>query len=151
MGSILPVATTLFAKSPRSTLASFEGSILVPPVDAITAPGNDQDHNDCRYRTPDDNSLTPLLPATAIAFHDRLLLQFKSQTLRTAIHLVVTGETSGKFPEKLSSRRDGSCPSHAGNWMRDRSRHVLRPSRQEKESGQSRLQLGLSSDCTAPI
>src|ERR1017187_8458608 len=38
MGSILPVATTLFARSPFSTLASFEGSILVPPLDAISAP-----------------------------------------------------------------------------------------------------------------
>src|ERR1039457_814298 len=38
MGSILPVATTLFAKSPFSTLASFEGSILVPLLDAISAP-----------------------------------------------------------------------------------------------------------------
>src|ERR1700675_5049379 len=38
MGSILPVATTLFARSPFSTLASFDGSILVPLVDAITTP-----------------------------------------------------------------------------------------------------------------
>src|ERR1035437_5192317 len=38
MGSILPVATTLFARSPFSTLASFEGSILVPPLDAISTP-----------------------------------------------------------------------------------------------------------------
>src|SRR5216683_1806106 len=38
MGSIFPVATTLFARSPFSTLASFEGSILVPPLDAISAP-----------------------------------------------------------------------------------------------------------------
>src|SRR5271157_1692802 len=38
MGSILPVATTLFARSPFSTFASFEGSILVPPVEAITTP-----------------------------------------------------------------------------------------------------------------
>src|SRR5216684_6758743 len=38
MGSIFPVATTLFARSPFSTLASFEGSILVPPLDAINAP-----------------------------------------------------------------------------------------------------------------
>src|SRR5258708_38844295 len=38
MGSILQVATALFARSPFSTLASFEGSILVPPLDAISAP-----------------------------------------------------------------------------------------------------------------
>src|SRR5271155_1647355 len=38
MGSILPVATTLFARSPLSTFASFEGSIFVPPLDAITTP-----------------------------------------------------------------------------------------------------------------
>src|SRR5712692_2659074 len=38
MGSIFPVATTLFARSPFSILASFEGSILVPPLDAINAP-----------------------------------------------------------------------------------------------------------------
>src|ERR1700687_4549220 len=38
MGSILPVATTLFARSPFSTLASLEGSILVPLLDAISAP-----------------------------------------------------------------------------------------------------------------
>src|SRR5205814_5057203 len=31
MGWILPVATTLFAKSPWSTVAIFDGSILVPP------------------------------------------------------------------------------------------------------------------------
>src|ERR1700675_3926565 len=38
MGSILPVATTLFARSPFSTLASLEGSILVPLLDAINTP-----------------------------------------------------------------------------------------------------------------
>src|SRR3981081_3082211 len=38
VASILPVATTLFARSPFSTLASLEGSILVPPLDAISAP-----------------------------------------------------------------------------------------------------------------
>src|ERR1019366_9748352 len=38
MGSIFPVATTLFAKSPFSTLASFDGSILVPLLEAISAP-----------------------------------------------------------------------------------------------------------------
>src|SRR5215831_11155023 len=36
MGSILPVATTDLAKSPFSTLASLEGSILVPPCTAAT-------------------------------------------------------------------------------------------------------------------
>src|ERR1700679_179467 len=38
IGVILPVATTLFARSPLSTLASFEGSILLLPVEAITTP-----------------------------------------------------------------------------------------------------------------
>src|SRR6266849_7768687 len=38
MGSIFPVATTLLARSPFSTLASFEGSILVPLLDAINTP-----------------------------------------------------------------------------------------------------------------
>src|SRR6266568_9664644 len=38
MGSILPVATTLLARSPFSTFASFEGSILVPPLVAAYTP-----------------------------------------------------------------------------------------------------------------
>src|SRR5579862_2559605 len=38
MGVTLPVATTLLAKSPFSTLASFEGSILVPPRVAAKTP-----------------------------------------------------------------------------------------------------------------
>jgi len=38
IGSTLPVATTLFTTSPRSTLASFVGSILVPPLRAAISP-----------------------------------------------------------------------------------------------------------------
>ena len=38
MGVTLPVATTLRAKSPRSTFASLVGSILVPPRVAATTP-----------------------------------------------------------------------------------------------------------------
>src|SRR6185312_4837314 len=38
MGSIFPVATTLCARSPRSTLPSFEGSILVLPLVAAISP-----------------------------------------------------------------------------------------------------------------
>src|SRR6185369_14946323 len=38
MGWILPVATTLLARSPFSTFASLVGSILVPPVLAATRP-----------------------------------------------------------------------------------------------------------------
>src|SRR5579859_4151392 len=38
MGVTFPVATTLFARSPFSTLASFEGSILVPPRVAANTP-----------------------------------------------------------------------------------------------------------------
>src|SRR5579864_46099 len=38
IGVTLPVATTLLAKSPFSTLASFEGSILVPPLFATITP-----------------------------------------------------------------------------------------------------------------
>src|SRR5215472_6222565 len=38
IGVTLPVATTLLARSPRSTLASFEGSILVPPLLAAITP-----------------------------------------------------------------------------------------------------------------
>ncbi len=38
MGVTLPVATTLLAKSPFSTFASFEGSILVPPLLAAITP-----------------------------------------------------------------------------------------------------------------
>src|SRR5689334_4006925 len=38
MGSTLPVATTLLARSPRSTLASLVGSILVPPRVAAVTP-----------------------------------------------------------------------------------------------------------------
>src|SRR5208283_1600983 len=37
MGVTLPVATTLLARSPCSTFASFVGSILVPPRVAATA------------------------------------------------------------------------------------------------------------------
>src|ERR1022692_4720822 len=37
MGVTLPVATTLLARSPCSTLASLVGSILVPPRVAATA------------------------------------------------------------------------------------------------------------------
>src|SRR5215468_1989473 len=38
MGVTLPVATTLLARSPFSTLASFVGSILVPPRVAANTP-----------------------------------------------------------------------------------------------------------------
>src|SRR5260221_5720542 len=38
IGVTLPVATTLLARSPFSTLASFEGSILVPPRVAANTP-----------------------------------------------------------------------------------------------------------------
>src|SRR5690242_14083321 len=38
MGSTLPVATTLLARSPFSTLASLVGSILVPPRVAAVTP-----------------------------------------------------------------------------------------------------------------
>ena len=38
MGVTLPVATTLLARSPFSTLASFDGSILVPPRVAAKTP-----------------------------------------------------------------------------------------------------------------
>src|SRR5215813_6894637 len=38
IGSILPVATTLLAMSPCSTVASLLGSILPPPLLAITKP-----------------------------------------------------------------------------------------------------------------
>src|ERR1700751_2889389 len=38
MGVTLPVATTLLARPPFSTLASFDGSILVPPRVAARTP-----------------------------------------------------------------------------------------------------------------
>ena len=38
IGVTLPVATTLLARSPFSTLASFDGSILVPPRVAAKTP-----------------------------------------------------------------------------------------------------------------
>src|SRR5579863_1225717 len=38
IGVTLPVATTLLARSPFSTLASLEGSILVPPLLATMTP-----------------------------------------------------------------------------------------------------------------
>ena len=41
IGVIFPVATTLLARSPFSTLASFEGSILVPPRVAAISPPRD--------------------------------------------------------------------------------------------------------------
>src|SRR6202453_1680481 len=89
IGSILPVATTLFARSPFSTLASFEGSILVPPVDAITTPVT------TRARTTTAIELQkmirlrrfflplPLPYTTASCFHSNL---------RTAIHLLLREE-----------------------------------------------------------
>src|SRR5208282_227606 len=54
--------------------------------------GNNQSHDSDCYRTPDDDSLAPLFPAIviAVAFHDRLLLAFKSENWHSP---VVTGET----------------------------------------------------------
>jgi len=54
-------------------------------------PRHHQDYNDRRYRAPDDDSFAPFPLAVTIAFHDRLLLDFKSQNCHSP---VVTEETS---------------------------------------------------------
>src|SRR4029077_15901151 len=86
MGSILPVATTLFARSPFSTLASFEGSILVPLLDAISTPVT------TRARTPAPIELQMMIRLRRFF----LPLPLPSTTasclipnLRTVIHLLL--------------------------------------------------------------
>src|SRR5437016_75670 len=86
MGSILPVATTLFARSPFSTLASLEGSILVPVLDAITTPVT------TRARTPAAIELQMMIRLRRFL----LPLPLPSTTasclipnLRTVIHLLL--------------------------------------------------------------
>ena len=78
MGSILPVATTLFAKVSLLDLGELRGVDLGAAAGCDQRAGNHQDHNDCCYRAPDDDSLAPLFLAVTVAFHDRLLLEFKS-------------------------------------------------------------------------
>src|ERR1039458_5614852 len=104
MGSILPVATTLFARSPRSTLASFEGSILVPVLDAISAPAT------TRTRT------TAAIELQMMIRLRRFFLPFPlpsttasclNSNLRTVIHLLLR-EKPGNSSHKMC--RDGACP-----------------------------------------
>jgi hypothetical protein len=90
MGSILPVATTLFAKSPLFDLGELRGVDLGAAAVCDQRAGNDQDQNGYRYRAPDDDPLTPLFLAIAVAFHDCLLLEFKSENCHSP---VVTEET----------------------------------------------------------
>src|ERR1700679_664993 len=102
MGSILPVATTLFARSPFSTLASFEGSILVPPLDAITTPVTTR----TRAATAIEVQMMirlrrfflplrlPLPSTTASCFHSNL---------RTAIHWLLRQELRNSSAKIVSS------------------------------------------------
>jgi len=132
MGSILPVATTLLARSPFSTLASFEGSILVPPLDCDQRASNNQDQNGCCYRAVDD-SLTPLfLPLPLPSTTASCLIS----NLRTGIHLLLR-EKLGLVPEKFSSRatRLYCCAF----FMLAAVIQVLRPSGHGKESNQYRI------------
>ena len=78
MGSILPVATTLFARSPFSTLASLEGSILVPLLDAISAPATTRITTTAAIELQIMIRLRRFFLAITVTFHDRLLLDSKS-------------------------------------------------------------------------
>src|ERR1700675_1070875 len=97
MGSILPVATTLFARSPFSTLASLEGSILVPLLDAINTPVT------TRARTPAAIELQMMIRLRRFF----LPLPLPSTTasclipnLRTVIHLLLR-EKRGNSSSKI--------------------------------------------------
>src|ERR1700687_578069 len=105
MGSILPVATTLFAKSPFLTLASFEGSILVPLLEAISAPATTRTTTAApielqmmirlrRFFLP-----LPLPSTTASCF---------LAILRTGIHLLLRENHRNSSQELLNSRIRGS-------------------------------------------
>ena len=61
IGVTLPVATTLLAKSPFSTLASFDGSILVPPRVAANTPTAISSTMASHDAAPDNQSATLLL------------------------------------------------------------------------------------------
>src|ERR1700681_489393 len=113
MGSILPVATTLFARSPFSTLASLEGSILVPLLDAISAPAT-----------------TKITTAAAIELHIMIRLRrfflplpLPSTTasclipnLRTVIHLLLREKRWNSSSKNCG--RDGACPvSRAASYQ----------------------------------
>src|ERR1700693_1147518 len=106
MGSILPVATTLFARSPFSTLASLEGSILVPLLDAINTPVT------TRARTPAPIELQIMIRLRRFF----LPLPLPSTTasclipnLRTVIHLLLR-EKRWNSSSKKNCCRDGVCP-----------------------------------------
>src|SRR5208337_4299164 len=134
MGSILPVATTLFARSPFSTLASFEASILVPLVDAINAPVT------IRITTTAAIELQIMIRLRRFF----LPLPLPSTTasclisnLRTAIHLLLRQKRRNSSEKLLTSRfrppcRDGDIRSCSAVL------HTLRHSDREKESGRVR-------------
>src|SRR3984893_15430159 len=105
MGSILPVATTLFARSPFSTLASLEGSILVPLLDAISAPAT------TRITTAAASDLQIMIRLRRFF----LPLPLPSTTasclipnLRTVIHLLLREERWNSSSKNCC--RDGACP-----------------------------------------
>src|ERR1700674_4560142 len=105
MGSILPVATTLFARSPFSTLASLEGSILVPLLDAINTPVT------TRARTPAAIELQMMIRLRRFF----LPLPLPSTTasclipnLRTVIHLLLREKRRNSSSKNCC--RDGACP-----------------------------------------
>src|SRR5712692_3346110 len=135
MGSIFPVATTLLARSPFSTLASFEGSILVPLLDAINTPVT------TRARTPAAIELQIMIRLRRFF----LPLPLPSTTasclissLRPGIHLLLRENhrnSSSKILAFVFGRRfsnanveTGLAPSHSAAL------HALRPPDNEKES-----------------
>src|SRR6202162_3368051 len=105
MGSILPVATTLFAGPPFSTLASLEGSILVPLLDAINTPVTTR-------------------ATTAAAIELQIMIRLRRfflplplpsttascliPNLRTVIHLLLREKHRNSSSKNCC--RDGACP-----------------------------------------
>ena len=69
IGVTLPVATTLLAKSPFSTLASFEGSILVPPRVAANTPPAISSTITSANAAP-DNQFATLLLIISVTVHN---------------------------------------------------------------------------------
>src|SRR5579862_923827 len=147
IGSILPVATTLFARSPFSTFASFEGSIFVPPLDAITTPV-----------TIRSSRTTPieLQMITRLRFFF-LLLPLPSTTasceklnLRTFMQLLLR-----KKPENSSCKNGRKQKAEKFRITKPVVFHLVRPRGHEKESDWCGISLVISipivrRECSAP-
>jgi hypothetical protein len=90
IGSTLPVATTLFAKSCRSTLASLDGSIFVPPL--VTA-----------YRaTPQRSNAPTPMPPQSSQLRFFLPFPFATRTSRRKPGLPGSCETLRSLPTVCS-------------------------------------------------